>query len=541
MADPNTTIHYRATGTAAHAGFGGLDAFPDNAIAFALIRLGGGWRNLVVTGGLYGLILAGAIVAAVRAIDLPPAQICNGLLRVMLGVQAGLLLLVGATRVSAAVRNDLTGGMIESHRLMPLGPGRAVAGYLFGSTAQMLVLAGLTLAAGIPTAAGAGVPVADWLAANAVVGLFAAFVWTLLLPLAFAFRSPMGWAVLPILTLWISQGYLLTAVPAVGLLVGPLMGRTAFSLAPAAGPMLTAYAASAAAQIAVGGVCFAVARRQYARGDAVGLSPGLGLALLAAFVLASWAGTALAVEAAPFFVRRPPGVLVQIVCSLLLLMVLAQLPVASAARMGADWRRRRDRDPAGAGPRPLPLPAVAALAGLLVTAAPGLMFLAASTASRANAYKTFRLDDGPPTLTEGLAKPITLTAAVAVLGLLATGFAVQVVARTGRPAKAAKSRRAGGGIVLGWFFLAWVGPVLVDVVRAAQSTNGGPREALGVLSGCSPIGAIIQIWREALDLDATDGLSVVGLAAQAVVAAVMASLAYAPSGTRPAATRGPAL
>jgi hypothetical protein len=489
------------------AGTGG-----SNAIAFVQVRLRGGWRNLASTGALYGLAIGAAAVAAVRVVDVPPAQVYAGLLRFLLGIQVVLLLLVGGSRVSAAIRYDVTSRMIESHRLMPVGAGRAVAGYLLGATSQATVLAGVTLVAGVLVAAGAGVSPADWLWANAVVALFAGLVWAVLAHLAFATRSAVGWTVVPGLALWATQGYLLTAVPAAGLLAGPLVGPTAFALRGPSAAMAPAYVASALAQAAVAGVCLAAARRRYARDDAVGLSPALGLALLAALAAATWAGMELEPLVRPAFLRPPrsSGPLVQLVCSLLLLMLMALLPVAAAARLEDEWRRRRTRDPAGTtGRRPLPVLAVALAAAAVVAAVPALILSAAG--------------EGVTAATD-LFRPCVSTAAVVAVALVACGYAGRLAHRLGR---------AGRPVVVVWLLVAWAGPVVADVMRLAQSSSGGGHgTSLGFLSACSPAGAAIVIWQDALDSDGGNGLPIGGFVVQVAAAALVAALSRSAAGRR---------
>ena len=61
----------------------------------------------------------------------------------LLGLQGAILGLYGCSVVGNAVRRDISAGLLESHRLMPVSAGTAVLGYVTGPTLQAEELATL--------------------------------------------------------------------------------------------------------------------------------------------------------------------------------------------------------------------------------------------------------------------------------------------------------------------------------------------------------------------------------------------------------------
>ena len=463
-----------------------MTAFPgsDNAIAYAQFRLRGGWKNVGATGVAYGLAVAGTMVASLRMAAGPPAQVYAAWLYLLLGVQGMLLFLFAGSRVTAAIRHDVNTRIIESHRLMPVGAGEAVAGYVAGAASQALVLAGVTLLIGAVAAQGAGARVNDWLAANAVLGLFCLTVWVVLAYLSFLVRTPFAWVVPLGLIAAFSEGQLFAIVPALTVFWSPLTGRSLFAMTGVGGPAAFSYAVSALVQIAVMVTCFAAARRKYGRDDAVGLGPGLGLCLLAVTAAAAWVGIAEWKEFRPEWLRRfrNQNVETQLICSLVLLMLMAIIPVAAAARLERDWLRRRARDPAAAGRRPVWGLLVALAAGLVVAVLPSAVGYAVPTERALPVTPGFVLAE--------ITRPWAGTALVVVLALAAFGYVLRLAHRLHQsPAR----------FGIGWFVVAWVGPIIADAIRYARADaamTGSERAAgaFGAIAACSPGGAVISFW-----------------------------------------------
>src|SRR5579884_3247688 len=94
---------------------------PDNAIFYAQFHLRGGWRNTLTVAGAYAVIVGGLVLLSVYIRDPNGRLMFPGALSwwivALLVIQTAALVLYGATRVTAAIRKDVAGHMIESHRL----------------------------------------------------------------------------------------------------------------------------------------------------------------------------------------------------------------------------------------------------------------------------------------------------------------------------------------------------------------------------------------------------------------------------------------
>src|SRR5438045_159209 len=178
----------------------------DNAIAFAQVRLRGGWRNLLATTLAYALLIGATMYVTTTYASVRQSAAYSGWATGLLGLQGAMLLFFGGTRVAGAVRTDITGGMIESHRLMPLPAGQAMVGYLFGSSCQAIALAIVNLLIGAYAVQKAALPMDRWLASNAVVAIFCVFVWTAGGLLAFVARGAGLVLFVPLAAVWFSQG-----------------------------------------------------------------------------------------------------------------------------------------------------------------------------------------------------------------------------------------------------------------------------------------------------------------------------------------------
>src|SRR4051794_41902376 len=109
----------------------------DNAIAFAQVRLRGGWRNLLTTTLAYALLIGATMYVTTTYASGRRSAAYSGWTTGLLGLQGAMLLIFGGTRVAGAVRADIAGGVIGWHRVMPLPAREAVVGDLFGSPRQV--------------------------------------------------------------------------------------------------------------------------------------------------------------------------------------------------------------------------------------------------------------------------------------------------------------------------------------------------------------------------------------------------------------------
>lgn len=501
---------------------------PDNSIAWVQIRLRGGWKNLLITGGAYALLVGGGIVMTTHLSTASASNVFGGWLPGLLGLQTAVLLLFGTSRVTAAIRGDHASRMIESHRLMPVGGGQAVIGYLVGATSQATILALVNFLLGLGVASGAGIPLSAWAVVNIVLAGFCLFVWVLAAFSAFLMRLPgVMMLILPLLLVWLSGGMLIAVVPALTVLISPLVGNTIFQFRANTTEFTPARAVSMLSQAFIAAVCFLGAGRRFRRGDQSALTPLLGLLLLGGWVAISCAGTAWWDDFRPAFIwGRWPNTEVQLVGSLLSALLLALTPVASLAREERDWRQRAPDDPRP-GRRPLPGAALAALATLFILALVWVEAVGYGPVGYGRDDDTAWVRGLRHASFQSLLDPTLRTAAVVFLFLLACGYLLRILGRLGvRPV----------ALFVIFLVLTWVGPLIGDVVRYSIADNR--RDAvLGALSTLGPPGALIQTWVRPSELDqtmATD--TTTGIAFQALLAAALALIYYRTRGKRPSKT-----
>src|SRR5262245_20855672 len=103
----------------------------NNSLVYSQFHIRGGLKSAVGAAGVYTLALTTTIWLAHRG---DPRGFGN-LSRWMTGLmvfQTGILLLYAGSRIAMAIRMDLNGKMIESHRLMPMSSAEAIWGYMLG-------------------------------------------------------------------------------------------------------------------------------------------------------------------------------------------------------------------------------------------------------------------------------------------------------------------------------------------------------------------------------------------------------------------------
>ena len=147
----------------------------DNPIAWAHFKVRGGWRNHLWSLAIYTLIIVLVIGITVHLSPMGGTLLLpwtNGLL----GLELALLVFYGCNVISNSIRRDITSGLLESHRLMPIPPSAAIAGYLMGPPFQALLLATVSFLIGTALAAQSGI-IDQWLMANVIALLFVIFLW----------------------------------------------------------------------------------------------------------------------------------------------------------------------------------------------------------------------------------------------------------------------------------------------------------------------------------------------------------------------------
>ena len=437
---------------------------PNNALAWAQFRLRGGWyRALTFSAGaciLLAMLVAGH--ARIGTVDAP---------RILYGWSSGLMVLQGMTlvifasmRIGAGIRADLTSKQIESHRLMPMPPMHAVAGYIIGNALPPLCFAAGVFVIGLFTTARSGMDPQRWLFANAVLLGFSMFLWVFVAYAAFGIKFGPALVFVPLIIPLASGSGGLEVLPALTLLLSPIAGISVFDLRGEPNWLSPIYAMSFAAQAYIGIILFLAAARRYRAADAVGLNTILGLCLvigwsaLCCVALRSW--DSFRPRSWSGFNVEPAA---QLVASMVTTMLLALAPISAAARDHLRWKQhQRTRDPAPIS-RPIPMLAVLGI----VTLATVVIALA------------------PPTMPTSTTIDLGVTAVAVAASLLGMYFLYAFVYSGISTASVA---------AFVWILVAWVGPIAADMVRYGFSDED--REIVGPLAASSPIGALTIVWDE---------------------------------------------
>ena len=462
---------------------------PNNALAWAHFRLRGGWvRSLTWTGGAIAL-MAILMMGSARADPAGSMRTYFGWASGLLVLQALCLVLFIPGRISNTIRADLTTKMIESHRLMPLPPAHAIAGYIVGAAGQPLVFASANFLLGGTAAVAGGADWRNWIFANGILLLFAAFVWVLCAYIAFGAKLGAGMLFFPLMIPYLSEGGVLALLPGMTVMLSPIIGRTVFDLRNVGMTLPGPFAIAIGAQAAVATICFIAAARKYRSSESIGLDTVLGLCLVIVWTGISFAG----LRAWEDF--RPRGwspvqlaVEVQVVASLLAGMLVALVPIAANAAERVRFRRHEDlRDPA-------PLARPWALAGVILVATGTLLLIPFSPVA--------------PNAIDITTDMFARTAVIIVLFLIGLYFLFDwcyaVLGRAGWP-------------MFIWLLLTWGGPIAIDLVRYGL-TDSTEAEPIGAAATASPAGALIGVWTAGAVNTTT------GIVMQAVIALVPVGL-----------------
>jgi hypothetical protein len=326
-----------------------------NALAWSQFRLRGGWRNTLVIIGAYTAIIGGLIFVSVRVDPFNAKNILYGWTLGLMGLQIGALLLVACSSLRTGLRRDIESRMIESHRLMPVSDVSAMIGYLFGCTAQAVVGAAANLLIGTITAAGGGIRVADWFAANAILAYFAVTCWIGIALASVLSRSAFGLIIAFVVIIAASQGIINSVLPGLMLLAAPAIKNTIFGILERGMVWGWEYYLSFCMQFMMAGLFFIAAARRFRRDDVPAFGTLLGLGLVLAWIILSVAG----IEAWPKIRSMPFGLAVsmqgaQVICSTAAAILIALVPISNAAWDEVNWRRRRQLSDPALGPRPIP-------------------------------------------------------------------------------------------------------------------------------------------------------------------------------------------
>ncbi|HPD32025.1 MAG TPA: hypothetical protein PLL20_18700, partial [Phycisphaerae bacterium] len=198
------------------------------ALSWAHYKIRGGGRNIALTVAAYVILAATVILLALRSSPSDRAWSLDRCTDVLIVLQAVTLVLVGGNAVRNSIRKDLTSGMIQSHRLMPVSGPQAVTGYIVGSTSQAIAIAVANLIIGLFTTAGGSGSQLDWLMDNAALGAFAVLAWSAIALLSFLTPAATGLLVMFIIFAIATGGLIVSLLPALTVLLTPALSA-AFS------------------------------------------------------------------------------------------------------------------------------------------------------------------------------------------------------------------------------------------------------------------------------------------------------------------------
>jgi len=443
----------------------------NNPIAYSQFQIRGGWKNTLSVALLYMLVLGGAIAFTIRLSQPRTGPAWNGWVVGLLVIESGLLLLFGASRVSAAIRRDITLRMMESHQLMPVGGFTAVIGYLIGAGSQAFVLAMATVLLGVVVASQAGISVSHFIFANVALLELTLFTWFVTAFMAFLMKGGfwlMGGVAFVVLS---SNLSLVTILPPLQVIAGLQTVESIFTLRGTATATFIpwAYAVTVLSHAFIAAICLIGAARKYRRGEDSAFGPALGLAMVAGWIALG----AVAVSWPESFkindYMRTPSITDQLVAMTISALLLAIVPLASAAWAHVEWRRHRLED----DPRPMrqPLPIWAVAAGVTLLLLP-LLFIADGDASAG-------------TLVNVSTQQIVATLLVVASFCIGMGYLLRWIYL------AVPKALLIGGL---WLLITWLAPILIDAAIHAAQPDARDSEFKPIFGAISPVGALLQIW-----------------------------------------------
>jgi len=429
----------------------------NNALGWAQFQLNGGWKNTLTVVGAYAFIIVGLIVVTASIEPQQASMVYSLWVKGLMGLQMAILVLYASYRVAAGVRRDVTSGIIESHRLMPVPPLHAVVGYIFGGASQAMSLALANFLIGAATTRSATLPIEYWLKANFIVLTFAVFVWTMVTAASLSGRGSVAMIVGPLLGYWFSGAVLTLILPAVALLATPTQGASVFD-ARIGGRELVLYGVPMLCQVAIIAICLIAAVRKFRRADDAAFSPVLALALLAVVTAACVLGIMMYDEVAPQFLNDRGSFVPQFITSAVAIMLVSAVVACAIAWADSIVRRARHQRRREI-PRAYVLP-------------PALgVFLIGAIATGLN-YAQGGRDWARGNL-------LGYTAAIFLIHAMSICYLARwVYARVDRALV----------VVILWMLVTWLGPLVIDLVIRAMADED---LSIGTIATWSPIGCMI--------------------------------------------------
>jgi hypothetical protein len=428
-----------------------------NPLAWVHFQLRGGWKRT------FGFTIGGVIVVAVlmmlsvvRSRPGSYSDTMQGWAQGLLLLEAAILILYGAAAIAGAIRNDISGGLIESHRLMPVSASRAVFGYLLGGGAPALILAGGVLLLGLFASLAAHVPLDRWIISQVSLAGLTILIWLMASMGAFVGRFSGNLLIAFIVVGFFGSNFMFAFFPGLLILVMPSLGRISLSSWGQAESLIFV---ALALQALLAILFFIGAVRRYARDDVscFGILPALGL--LALWCAMSILGITHYQTLLTNYSDRI-SLSSQCISSISILLILSLVPLANAARAaahaGSSLSPRRDHF----------LPMLVIFSALVLTITLTLPMSRGNGQYWMNTMQT-----------------LVVVAAWLVAMRFLLGWTYLVV---------------NSGFMIGfvWMLLVWFAPMVGDViVRSAMYPNDD--YVAGWLFAASPLGALMQLWSPA--------------------------------------------
>jgi hypothetical protein len=264
----------------------------NNAIGWAQFRLRGGIKGHAMLALAYGglVVIVVVLMASLARSPGERARMLDGCRIMLLMAQIIMMISLGSVAVSSAIRRDLVGRQIESHRLMPVAPLHAVLGYVVGAPSRILMLCGLNFVAGLVICLMIQSLPQDWIFFNLLLLSFSVMMWSMMALTGFISRG-IFWVIGALcFFLVVTNGELYKFVPGLLVLVGAIQKGIGLAQFPSAMLLDTTIGISVVAQLMVALLCILGAARKYDRGDLFGLPLWFSLSTLLIWIAISTYG-----------------------------------------------------------------------------------------------------------------------------------------------------------------------------------------------------------------------------------------------------------
>jgi hypothetical protein len=323
-----------------------MGALLDNPVTSVQLQLRGGWKTILVTTGVYALIVFGAMGLWAELDPKHIKETAEGWTIFLMLAQVGLVWIFSIVRVLGSVRQDNASGIMESHRLMPITGLTACTGFIVGPIGQMLALGLVTCMAGAVSSSVAGLNTQRWMLANAIMFAFLLFSCMCTVLTGFYRRALFNVFVIVILVGLFSQGLLLFATPAMAVLISPLARETVFSVSGSGALLNPGIGFAFFGQAMIGGLMLAAAARKFRQPERHAFTVSLSILLLGAWVALNLVGALQWDAFEPAFLhyafRNPDDRLqVQFAGSVISAILISLLPMSAAIR---KYRERTQSD-----------------------------------------------------------------------------------------------------------------------------------------------------------------------------------------------------